>query len=89
VAKELALDRVVEIIRVAFKPLRCGVEVFDYEQRIRFRVFGSDDKPLLTMSDMKVSLAQDPTDLEDTIRHARERIAKKGVQLANWSFPGK
>lgn len=85
-ATMLSLDQATAIIRSAFLPLRCGVEVFDYEQKIRFRVFDDDDKAVLTVREMKASLARSRSELADLLQEARRRVAKKGHELQPWEL---
>lgn len=66
----LTLDQAAEILRGAFKPLHCGVEGFDYGQKVKFRVFDANDAPLLSMIEMKASQAQNPHDLKNAIQNA-------------------
>lgn len=41
-----------EIIQQAFKPLRCVAEIWDYGEKIRFRVYRPDDRPLIQYSEL-------------------------------------
>ena len=38
----LTNDKIMEIVEGAFRPYRCGVEIWDYDEKLRFKVF--DDK---------------------------------------------
>ncbi len=80
---DLEIDVVVKVIRNAFSPLDCGVEVFDYEQKLRFRVFDPDGKPILRMSEMLMRRARDRFAIND----ARSRVEVKGFNLKPWKAP--
>ena len=87
--KDLDLNTVVRSIESAFKPLECVVEVFDYEHRIRFRVFDPDDKPLLTMREALVGRLCDPGGLKTVVAACRSRVERKGYDLKPWKVPTK
>jgi len=84
----LEIDVVVNAVRNAFRPLDCGVEVFDFEQKLRFRVFDPDGKPILRMSEMLMRRARDPKGLRFAINEARSRVEDKGFKLKPWKAPG-
>lgn len=86
-SRDLSLETVVQAVEAAFKPLRCVVEVFDYEHRIRFRVFDKDDNPILTMEEALVRRMQDPGGLNTIVSECRSRIERKGIKLESWSVP--
>lgn len=79
-------DEVIASIRSAFLPLRCGIEVFDYEQKIRFRVFDDRDNVVLAVPEVKLSLARSPTDFSDFLREARKLVEEKGYTLEPWKL---
>jgi len=87
--RELELGAVVRSIESAFKPLRCVVEIFDYQHRIRFRVFDPSDKPVLTMSEELVRRVCDPRGLNTIVTECRVRIERKGIKLKPWKVPTK
>jgi hypothetical protein len=83
----LKLDQAKEIIRNAFQPLRCGVEDFDYEQKVKFRIFDEKDQPVLRMDDVKASIVCDSAKLKELLFEVRERLERKGLALNPWQFP--
>lgn len=86
-SRRLKLDTVVHSIESAFRPLECVVEVFDYEHRLRFRVFDPADKPLFTMSEALVRRLRDSGGLNTIISECRARIERKGYKLKPWKIP--
>jgi hypothetical protein len=86
-SQSLQLESVVRSIEAAFKPLRCVVEVFDYEHRIRFRVFDNDDNPVLTVGEALVRRACDPGGLKTIVSECRDRLERKGFKLEPWAVP--
>ena len=47
-ASMLTDQQIVSAIQAAFSPLRCTAEIWDYQQKLRFRVFDTSDKAVLT-----------------------------------------
>jgi hypothetical protein len=88
-SSDLDLEAVVRSIESAFKPLECVVEVFDYEYRLRFRVFDPDNKPLLTMDEALVTSLRDPGQLNTVVTECRSRVERKGYKLHPWEIPAK
>lgn len=86
-SRELELETVVRSIESAFKPFECVVEVFDYEHRIRFRVFDQNDKPLLTMSEALVRRVRDPGGLNTIVTECRAKVERRGHKLKSWKVP--
>ena len=77
-----------EEIRVAveasFKPLRCVAEIWDYGQKLSFRVFDSKDHTVLTVPNEVLENLRDGPGLEALIRGARSSIAANGHLLDPW-----
>ncbi len=61
-------------IEAAFPPYRCAAEIWDYGQKLRFRVFGSNDEALITMAEVVVSSVRDSGALESLIADAKHRL---------------
>jgi hypothetical protein len=80
-------DEIKEIIQQAFKPLRCVAEIWDYGEKIRFRVYRPDDKPLIQYSELTMRQAQSDRSLSDLLTEARQRVEEKGHHLDPWQFP--
>ena len=75
------------ILGGAFRPLRCGVDDFDYGRGAKFRVFGPDDTGILSMPEVPAHILQSPADLKELIEEARARIKAKGFALEPWTLP--
>jgi len=54
-------------IEASFPPYPCVAEIWDYGQKLRFRVFSSNDEPLITMAEVIVSSVRDSGALESLI----------------------
>ena len=61
-------------IEAAFPPYRCVAEIWDYGQKLRFRVFGSNDEVLITMAEVAVSSVRESSALESLIADVKHRF---------------
>ncbi len=61
-------------IEAAFSPHRCVAEVWDYGQKLRFKVFGFNDEPLITMAEVVVSSVRNISTLESLIADVKRRL---------------
>ncbi|MCU0755261.1 MAG: hypothetical protein MUE46_09080 [Xanthomonadales bacterium] len=84
---EISAEKAAEIISVAFLPLHCGVEVFDFWKSIRFRVFDENGDHLLRM-DKLVWMDYNSVDgLCSIIEYARSALVDRGFSLDPWNWP--
>ena len=74
------------IIEDAFRPLRCVAEVRDYEQKLRFKVFGPDDKGIVEVPEIVLSEVRERNQLRETISRFRKRVEERGFSLQPWSL---
>ena len=81
----LSAETIKGIIETAFAPLRCAVEVYDYEAKLRFRVFDWLDNGILQMPGTTVRSLNDASDLKSLILEARASILRRGYALTEWS----
>ena len=87
-SRELSAQDAARVIESAFAPLRCVAEPWDYEYRIRFRVFDADNELLISMDEVLRPVFEDSERLESLLKYARERVEAKGVKLDPWSLSG-
>jgi hypothetical protein len=83
----LTAESAARIIELAFAPLRCVAEPWDYGARIRFRVFNSSDEPALTVAELLKNQFSDASRLELFIEAGRCTLVDRGFYLDHWSFP--
>ena len=69
-------DEIKDRVENAFSPHRCVAEVFDYNQKLRFKVFGKNDESLAEMPSIILRKVRDPQILEQILAEVRSRIAK-------------
>jgi hypothetical protein len=65
----------------AFNPLRCVAEVWDYKQKLRFKVFDHNDQGIIEMPEIVLRDLSDESRLQDVIRDARAQVQAKGFVL--------
>lgn len=83
-AHYLTASEAAKAIETAFAPLRCVAEPFDYEYRVRFRVFESSGQPVLTVEEIVKAHFSNVSRLVDIVTVARDRLSKEGFQLDAW-----
>lgn len=84
----VSLDAAIDVIRHAFDPLACVVEVYDYDKRVRFRVFSPDHKPVDVVLNVSARDIMNSAKLHSEIRESRARVEAKGFKLWPWPPPG-
>ena len=77
----------VNAIRAAFQPLACIVEIYSNDSRLRFRVLGRDNKPILKVVGISLRDAVDPIRLRAEIEEARVQLERQGFALEAWTPP--
>jgi hypothetical protein len=65
----------------AFRPLRCVVEIWDYGDKLRFKVFSDKDEAIVGMPEVLVRTIREPASLNHLIQQVREKILVKGYDL--------
>jgi hypothetical protein len=86
----ISAEQAISIIQRAFSPLRCGAEVYDYNEKIRLNVFNDTNESLLKLTDITRDEFSDTDRLGALLERLRENLADhKGVQLESWKMPVK
>jgi len=83
----LNIDVAIGLIRGAFNPLSCSIEVYDYQRQLRFEVFGPDHKRVLNILSISISDIVDPSILRAELQQARALLKSKGFRLKPWTGP--
>ena len=78
-------DEIRNIVETAFNPLRCVAEIWDFDQKLRFRVFDPKDEVVLTFPNEVLRHLRDGDALRNVILAARARIEEKGFLLEPWN----
>jgi len=75
------LTKIKVTVEHAFKPLLCRAQVYDYGQKLRFKVVDRDHDTAFEISDLQVRDLADDTYLSDIIEQARSRIEARRHRL--------
>ena len=84
-ATSLSDDEIRRAVEAAFRPLRCVAEVWDYNQKLRFRVFDSSDRGVLKMPSLVLRELRDKSNLRSVLSAARSTVEEKGFRLEPWT----
>lgn len=79
-------DEVKAIVEAAFRPLRCIAEVWDYDYRLRFKVFDDKDRGIVEVSDLVLRNLRDEAQLRDVLAGVRQRVLEKGYRVDPWEL---
>ena len=72
-------------IKSAFLPLRCEIELGgDYGRQVRFRLFDAAERTVMAFPDEQIARLRTVDELNTFLLAARDRIERKGHNLAKW-----
>ncbi len=74
------------IVENAFRPLRCVAEIWDYDQKLRFRVFGANQESVVTCENLVLRTLHDDNTLSSIVGMARRVVEEKGFTLTPWAL---
>ena len=74
------------IIESAFRPLRCVAEIWDYDKKLRFRVFDENEHGVISVPDELLSSLRDDACLASVIAQARSCVAEHHYHLDSWQL---
>jgi hypothetical protein len=75
----------INALETGFLPERCVAELFDYNNVVRFRVFGAKDE-ILHSGKIARPAYNSTENLRGCIEDARSEIERKGFELAPWQM---
>jgi len=76
----LTNEEIVAYTERAFLPFCCAAQIWDYNKKLRFRVFNSEDRTLATMEEAVLSTIREVHHLEALIQSVRLHIERKEIQ---------
>ncbi len=79
-------DEIKIAVEATFRPLRCVAEVWDYDQKLRFRVFDSNDRGVLRVPSLVLRELRDKSNLKSVLSAARATVEEKGFRLEPWAL---
>ena len=65
----------------AFSPLRCVAEIWDYNQKLRFKVFDAKGNVVFEMAEIILREIRKKNNLASILSSARKIVEKKGFML--------
>ena len=77
----LSNDDIKAAVEQAFRPLRCVVEVWDYDQKLRFKVFDANDRGVIEVPSLVLRLVREKNNLKSVLSSARTEVEEKGFRL--------
>lgn len=69
-------ERIKQKLETEFSPLRCDVEFFDFENRMRFSIFNKKNEPIITIPEVIIGMKFNDTSLDSIIRRTKKEIKK-------------
>lgn len=70
----LTNEEICSLIEVSFPPYRCVAEIWDYGQKLRFRILDDTERPIVTMPEVVLSSIRDLSALEFLCEAVRQRL---------------
>lgn len=70
----LSNEEICIFLQTEFLPRRCVAEIWDYEQKLRFRVFDDQEKPVVTMEEVVFDSIRHESALQDLCDQVKLRI---------------
>lgn len=83
----LLVSSAIEILESAFLPLKCSVKSYDFDRKLRFKIFSSENISVLDCLELSSDLATNPSRLLWVIENTRKEIVDQKILLEQWSFP--
>lgn len=77
----LTNDQIVSKIESSFMPFRCVAEIWDYDSKLRFKVFDEKDQVIVEMPSVVLSGIRQESHLDNILSQVRLRIQDKGYAL--------
>lgn len=82
----ILVSSAVEILESAFLPLSCSVESYDFDRKLRFKIFNSDKLSIVDCSEVAIDLAINRGRLFWAIDNTRKKILNQKIYLKPWKF---
>jgi hypothetical protein len=87
VSREYSKDQAAALLKAAFAPLDCSVEIFDSGNKARFRVFAPDGSTPLNVDEVLMQRLQTAKGMASIVAKSRHYIEGKGFKVAEWQIP--
>lgn len=73
----LSSEAIKAFVEAAFLPFRCVAEIWDYDQKLRLKVFDINDDPLVTVPAVVLSTLRDKGSLDSFVKMIKLQIDTK------------
>jgi hypothetical protein len=77
-------QQILSAVQAAFSPLRCTADIWDYGQKLRFRVFDSKNKTVLTYPTQVLGAIREVESLRAFLEMVRAQVQATGHRLGQW-----
>lgn len=77
----LSNEEIRDAVEKAFRPLRCVAEIWDYDQKLRFRVFDDRDQGIVRVPSLVLRELRSKSNLRSVLSSARAVVEEKGFHL--------
>jgi len=71
-------EEIIAKVENAFSPLRCVAEIWDYDSKLRFKVFDENDNGIIEMPKAVLSNMRDKKELESLLQQYHSLLQDKG-----------
>ena len=78
---KLTNDDIVARIQQAFRPLRCVAVIWDYDAKLRFKVFDPQDRGVIEVPSVVLRDIREWQNLKSLLNQARVEVENKGFRL--------
>jgi hypothetical protein len=79
--QDLTDETIIEKTTSAFLPLRCVAEIWDYDFKLRFKVFDKNGKEIIEVPDITLDKVREEHQLDELLSLVRSRLEEKGFTL--------
>lgn len=80
----LTNEEIKSAVEAAFRPLRTVAEIWDYETKLRFKVFNDNDEGIIENPNTPLRFLREKRELFQLISSVRTAIENKGFSLDTW-----
>lgn len=81
-------EQICAAVEAAFSPLNCVAEIWDGEQKLRFRVSDATNETVLSCPSEVLANLRDDSALAAFLQNVRAEVEDNGYSLNPWPEPG-
>ena len=74
----LSNDQIITQVEAAFEPLRCVAEIWDYGEKLRFKIFDINGNDLHEVKYIVLRDVRNSVNLNIVVENARDKISNRG-----------